>query len=168
LNAYECDGERAYADIPAKPGCGAYIVTIDRHPGVTPFMVKCGHCGQMAESKRYNIQSYLNPTHEWYRPETLDGIEPVYFDHLSRGGLILRAIPGKPDCWTVPVRAGPCKVALIDTPLNRAKLLAERMALDEAEVEVMSRQVQRRKKQKPHFEPPTEIQMYGTTYRRVS
>ena len=165
LNAYECDGERAYAEVPAKPGCGAFIVTIDRHPGVTPFIVKCGHCGQMAHSKAYRVQAYLNPTHEWYRPETLDGIDECYFDHLSRGGLILRAIPGKPDRWTIPQRAGPCEPP---EELLHARMEAIRNAMDDAKTAVMSRQVMRREKRKPRIEPPAEIQMYGETYRRVS
>jgi len=63
-NAYECDS------------CRAYIVTIDRHPGVTPFGVKCGHCGALeGRSKGYRVSQHLEPTHEWYRPETLVGID---------------------------------------------------------------------------------------------
>ena len=165
LNAYECDGEMAYADLPAKPGCGAFIVTIDRHPGVTPFMIKCGHCGQRAHSKGYKVQPYLNPTHEWYRPDTLEGVDPAYFDHLSRGGLILRAIPGKPDRWSIPVRAGPCD---LPESLLLAKMEADRKIMDDAKSVIISRQVARRAKQKPRIEPPDEIQMYGATYRRVT
>lgn len=164
LNAYECDGERGYSNVPAKQGCGSFIVTIDRHPGVTPFMVRCGNCGQMAHSKGYRVQDYLNPTHEWYRPETLDGIDERSFDHLANGGLILRAIPGKPDRWTIPVRAGPC-----DPPMSmmRAKMDAERQALDNTKAEHISRQVARRSRRKGQMDPPAEIQMYGATYRIV-
>ncbi len=89
-NAYVCEK------------CGSYIITIDRHPGVTPFMVRCGACDSMAQSKMYRVQDYLNPTHEWYRPDTLDGINSASFDHIENGGLILRAIPGKPDTWNSP------------------------------------------------------------------
>lgn len=81
-NAYECDE------------CGSYIVTVDREPGVTPFMVSCGNCGAMAKSKFYRVQAYLEPTHEWYRPETLDGLDPWESEHVENGGLLLRLIGG--------------------------------------------------------------------------
>lgn len=62
--------------------------------GVTPFMVKCENCGGMASSKFYRVQDYLEPTHEWYRPASLAGVDQRYYDHLERGGLILRPIDG--------------------------------------------------------------------------
>lgn len=94
-NAYECDESRH-----GGPGCGAWIVTIDVHPGVTPFILKCEACGGMAHSKMYRVAPSLIPTHEWYRPDKLDGVDPIYFDHLSKGGLILRPIAdGK---WKLP------------------------------------------------------------------
>lgn len=100
-NAYECDGTpEIKGHSPAKPGCGAFIVTIDIHPGVTPFMLDCGRCGGWAHSKFYRVADWLEPTHEWYRPDTLEGINPAYLEHLSKGGLILRPI-GK-DEWSVP------------------------------------------------------------------
>lgn len=79
-NAYECEE------------CGSYIVTVDREPGVTPFMVSCGNCGAFAKSKFYRVQSYLEPTHEWYRPETLDDLKDWERQHVENGGLLLRAI----------------------------------------------------------------------------
>lgn len=81
-NAYECDE------------CGSYIVTVDREPGVTPFMVSCGNCGSMAKSKFYRVQAYLEPTHEWYRPDTLKGLEHWALHHVESGGLLLRQIGG--------------------------------------------------------------------------
>ena len=85
-NAYECDE------------CHAYIVTIDRHPGVTPFMTACGKCAGLAKSKFYRVADWLEPTHEWYRPETLADIPadagPGTYEHLGNGGLILRPING--------------------------------------------------------------------------
>lgn len=86
-NAYEC--ERCYA----------YIVTVDREPGVTPFLTKCGNCGAMAQSKMYRVAECLAATHEWYRPDTVEGLGAHTIDHLRKGGLILRAIPGNPDEW---------------------------------------------------------------------
>lgn len=88
-NAYECDE------------CHAWIVTIDRDPGVTPFGIGCGNCGGgMAYSKFYRVAAWLTPSHEWYRPETLDGIDPVYHEHLRKGGIILRPIPGTSGRWS--------------------------------------------------------------------
>lgn len=92
LNAYECDGESGFGRGPDKPGCGAFIVTVDREPGVTPFMVKCGVCGQMAHSKFYRVQQTLAPTHEWYRPDSLSGLAPGELEHVEKGGLLLRPI----------------------------------------------------------------------------
>lgn len=79
-NAYECEE------------CGSYIVTVDREPGVTPFMVPCGNCGAFAKSKFYRVQPYLEPTHEWYRPETLDDLKDWERQHVEKGGLLLRPI----------------------------------------------------------------------------
>ena len=81
-NAYECDG------------CGSYIVTVDREPGVTPFMVSCGNCGEFAKSKFYRVQAYLEPTHEWYRPESLAFLQDWERHHVENGGLLLRQIGG--------------------------------------------------------------------------
>lgn len=88
LNAYECDGE----SFKGTKGCGSYIVTIDRHPGVTPFMLKCGNCGGFAHSKMYRVQPDLTPTHEWYRPEKASDVPLLARDHVAKGGLVLRAI----------------------------------------------------------------------------
>lgn len=98
-NAYECDG------LSGRDGCGGYIVTVDVCPGVTPFMLKCGRCGAYAHSKMYRVADYLIPTHEWYRPESLGGVDPVYYDHLSNGGLILRPISGGCGNWLPPIEA---------------------------------------------------------------
>jgi hypothetical protein len=87
-NAYECDGEGALNASKAKSGCGAFIVTLDRDAGVTPFMLKCGRCGAYAHSKFYRVAEWLKPTHEWYRPDSLDGIDAAYHEHLSKGGLM--------------------------------------------------------------------------------
>lgn len=81
-NAYECEK------------CGSYIVTVDREPGVTPFMVSCGNCGAFAKSKFYRVQAYLEPTHEWYRPDSLNGLERWALHHVENGGLLLRQIGG--------------------------------------------------------------------------
>lgn len=88
-NAYVCDH---MAD--GSNGCGSFIVTVDREPGVTPALLKCPQCGNFAGSKFYRIADWLEPTHEWYRPETLDGLTDGERDHVERGGLLLRQIGG--------------------------------------------------------------------------
>lgn len=99
-NAYVCDGSNGNFRGPGRTGCGAYIVTIDREPGVTPFIVRCGNCGGETHSKFYRVQEDLEPTHEWYRPETAEGLSEHTVEHIRKGGLILRPIPGKPDKWS--------------------------------------------------------------------
>ena len=142
-NAYECES------------CGSYIVTIDRDPGVTPFMVKCENCGAMAKSKFYRVREYLDPTHEWYRPDSLAGIDTRYYDHLERGGLILRAIDGK----------GWCRPEELKRAFGDAEKMERKFKL--AEAAILSRQ-QRRHKARKNPEPPEEITMYGHRYRRVN
>lgn len=159
-NAYECDGE-GHSDfalkigVQPKPGCGAFIVTIDVAPGVTPFMLKCGRCGGYAHSKMYRVQDWLEPTHEWYRPDTLDGIDPAYFDHLSRGGLILRPVEGRPDEWQLPPVKGEVSEArraemihAMEEHLARAEAAAKEMRK-----EPMSRQQRRHQARKPANRP---------------
>lgn len=105
-NAYQCD-QLPRDGFNKAGGCGAFIVTIDRDYGVTPFLVKCGRCGEYARSKIYRVADWLVPSHEWYRPETLEGIDPGHFDHLQNGGLLLRPLPdsrgwmieGQPSTW---------------------------------------------------------------------
>ena len=155
-NAYECES------------CGSYIVTIDRDPGVTPFMVKCENCGAMAKSKFYRVQEYLSPTHEWYRPDSLAGIGTGYYDHLERGGLILRAIDGKGWCRPEELKERPKSPSEEMAELKRAFEDAEKMErkFKLAEAAILSRQQRRHKARKNH-EPPSEITMYGARYRRV-
>lgn len=162
-NAYVCDGEGGTMGLPRKAGCGAYIVTIDRAPGVTPFGIECGSCGQFAHSKMYRVKPELEPTHEWYRPDDLQGIDPRYYDHLSRGGLILRAIPGKPDQWQSPE---PSDQAAYELSERAAAMAKQSHAMRDALIErqIKSRQVRRAEARKSP-EPPQEITMYGRLYR---
>lgn len=149
-NAYECEA------------CASYIVTIDRHPGVTPFMIKCERCGQMAKSKFYRVQEWLEPTHEWYRPDDLEGIDPAYFDHLGRGGLVLRPIDGKG--WQSVFEM---KRDIDPYAENRAlNEMMERPRKADVAGEIVTRQ-QRRHKSRKHREAPEEIQMYGHRYRLI-
>lgn len=96
-NAYVCDATSAFS----KGGCGAYIVTVDLEPGVTPFGTKCGNCGEIGTSKGYHVQPDLEPTHEWYRPDSLEGLTDWQLDHVCKGGLLMRPVEGGSGEWRV-------------------------------------------------------------------
>jgi hypothetical protein len=156
-NAYEC------------PDCGAYMVSIDRHPGVTPFMTKCGNCSGFAQSKMYRVSDRLTPTHEWYRPERLEDIPPGSEDHISRGGLVLREIDGERG-WTAndQIKRG------IDMKREHTALQAMMAKVERAEgviskidfPNVMTRQQIRHAARKDR-NPPEEITMFGHRYQRI-
>jgi hypothetical protein len=154
-NAYECED------------CGSYIITVDRHPGVTPYMTKCGACGGIARSKFYRVQAWLEPTHEWYRPDNLAEIPQGSHEHISRGGLILRAMPGREDRWL----AIDFKQGKVDHTADRDRIEAMKAMMDDAAksgvVEIKTRQQRRWEERKGHREAPAEITMYGHRYRRV-
>lgn len=97
------DGVRGFANNGKKNhyrcrDCHFQIVTIDREPGVTPFLIKCDNCGGEAQSSGYrNVPAFIAVTHEWYRPDTFDGLSGAVIDHIKNGGLIKRPIaPGDP------------------------------------------------------------------------
>lgn len=93
VNVYQCEREPKHA-----------IITIDREPGVTPFTVQCPHCEALGtpgdgfyrhpamRSKLYRVPQDLRPTHEFYRPDSLDDVNPNVSDHVLKGGLLLREI----------------------------------------------------------------------------
>lgn len=85
VNFYRC--ERDFAHM---------TVTIDREPGVTPFMIRCPHCEEknFAQSAGYRVATTLEPTHEWYRPDSFGELrdQPWALDHVKMGGLLLRKI----------------------------------------------------------------------------
>jgi hypothetical protein len=91
-NAYVCED------------CGSSIITVDRGPGFTPFLISCGNCKGMAQSKMYRVVDWLEPTHEWHRPESVDGLNAASIEHVRKGGLILRPIPGSAGGWVRPVK----------------------------------------------------------------
>lgn len=100
LNAYTCVGrikvgskfDPARGGFERVPGCGLRVVTIDREPGVTPFMTMCPACGAETQSGFYRVPADLQPSHEWYRPDTFDGLLPHAIEHVLKGGLFLREI----------------------------------------------------------------------------
>jgi hypothetical protein len=163
LNAYECDGEKSFREgVPDKDGCGHYIVTIDREPGVTPFIVRCGNCGMSARSKGYKVASYLTPTHEWYRPDCLRELTEWELEHVKKGGLLLRPIDDAK--WLAPGQhqqdqlLAAMKKAMADEQYDMRK---------EAAAKTLSRQAVRHEKRK-HKTVPETVTMYGRTYRLIS
>lgn len=92
-NLYVCIGESMGVGSDSASGCGQAMWTIDREPGVTPFLTKCRHCGGYAQSKAYRVPQDTVADFEWYRPETFAAdMGPSTRDHILRGGLILRKI----------------------------------------------------------------------------
>jgi hypothetical protein len=73
---------------------GHETVTIDANEGVTPFMTRCRDlaCTEMAESGFYRVDQTRRPTHEWLKPDKLDGLSDETIEHIRKGGLILRPI----------------------------------------------------------------------------
>lgn len=86
---------------------GHQTVTVDRQPGVTPFLISCPACKKTgitteAHSAMYKCDQSLKPTHEFYRPTPAELEEmsktmstDEYLDelqHLDKGGLSFREI----------------------------------------------------------------------------
>jgi len=80
--------------------CGLVTVTVDKHPGVTPFVLSCRMegCRGITQSMMYPpAMTFDVPLWEWYRPsadenKTLDSYTK---DHVRNGGLLLRKIGDK-------------------------------------------------------------------------
>jgi hypothetical protein len=110
-NAYYCEE------------CRGYIVTIDRDEGVTPMFLACrvkgdpadasNDCKGTSRSMMYPPEPWpekdgfgkaipTEPTWEWYAPDSderkrLRRHDPGTFDHVDRGGLLLRPVsPSSP------------------------------------------------------------------------
>lgn len=152
-NAYEC------------PDCSAHIVTIDRHPGVTPFMTKCGICGGFAQSKMYRVADWLEPTHEWYRPESLEEVPLGSADHIANGGLILRSIGGAGWQTGEPVKSTfdwRREKEALESLMNERAAFRSEFPL----AEPLTRQ-QIRHAERKNRDAPTEITMYGHRYQRI-
>jgi hypothetical protein len=108
-NAYYCED------------CHGYVVTIDRHEGVTPMFLACrvkgeptdpgNDCTGTSRSMMYPAPPWpekdgfghpipTEPTWEWYSPDAaerkrLRRKDPsILTDHVDRGGLLLRRIAG--------------------------------------------------------------------------
>lgn len=77
--------------------CGDHIVTRDATEGVTPFVISCKnlYCtGKMCSSlyRVFDPDNKLRPSHEWYKPILNGAMTPAVYDHVRRGGLMLRMI----------------------------------------------------------------------------
>lgn len=76
--------------------CRGSITTIDRDKGVTPFMLECRatpECGGNMYSHGYRgIAEKEKPTHEWYMPSDLSGLDEWTREHVENGGLLIRGI----------------------------------------------------------------------------
>lgn len=75
--------------------CGGNIITIDRDCGTTPFLIACRMdtgCGGKMESSLYRNDQDYSPTHEWFKPESLNGLKDGEKEHCKMGGLLLREI----------------------------------------------------------------------------
>lgn len=87
VNCYKCDH------------CKNVTKTIDVDNGVTPMLIGCDNCGQMAKSTFYtDIVPGQPPTKEWYRP-TLEKVMKMHrrgytnlMDHVLNGGLDIRPV----------------------------------------------------------------------------
>lgn len=82
LNIYTCDI------------CRGHIVTRDVDDGVTPYSTACyatpGCDGWMKSSMYRVFDQSMRESHQWHRPESLDGLSPGARTHFERGGLFLR------------------------------------------------------------------------------
>ncbi len=90
INIYTCDV------------CNMPIVTRDVDEGVTPMFLSCkvtrGCPGKMV-SAMYRVPQGLLPDYEWYKPTSLDGLEPSTREHVERGGLLLRPVGATRGPW---------------------------------------------------------------------
>lgn len=91
--------------------CRGYVVTIDVDKGVTPMFLACrvkgdpsdpdNDCKGMSRSMMYPAEPWpekdgygnpipTEPTWEWFKPATLDGLSEGVREHVEKGGLDLR------------------------------------------------------------------------------
>ena len=77
--------------------CSMGIFTVDREKGVTPMFLACRatpDCNGMMVSSGYPHDDWFSLTpvkYEWYKPD-LDDIQGDEYEHVIRGGLLLRRL----------------------------------------------------------------------------
>lgn len=115
--------------------CAGHTVTIDREPGVTPFMLRCRatkDCGGSAFSQFYSVPQDLTPSYEWRKPTKTE-----YFqqdketrEHVDKGGLLVYPLDlSKEDRPAKRVVATPLKQQRLARKLNRQQLIRAAKAL---------------------------------------
>lgn len=76
--------------------CRGHIVTRDADEGVTPFMLACRAtpgCQGLMHSSMYRVfDGTMAASHEWYKPDVAQVMEPGTRRHVEKGGLVLRPI----------------------------------------------------------------------------
>ena len=83
--------------------CRKVTITVDIDEGVTPMLIPCIHCEQMANSFMYQVPAcmrydfsngikILPADIEWYRPEKneLLKLSSHEKEHVNKGGLLMR------------------------------------------------------------------------------
>lgn len=86
------DGRGRGIDVYRCDKCGGETCTKYVDFGVTPFVMKCSHCGGNAVH-RETVAGVLNKTvHEWVRPpyEYYKRMSKGLREHIEQGGLVLR------------------------------------------------------------------------------
>lgn len=79
---------------------GHVTVTINKDDGTTPMMLMCRqkakdgkhNCTEFAQSAWYRCSQDLTPEYEWYKPDSLAGLNREEKEHVTMGGLLLRKI----------------------------------------------------------------------------
>jgi hypothetical protein len=51
-------------------------------------------CHGFMTSSFYRCDQGRYAEFEWYRPETIEGLDPATQEHVMKGGLLLRPLPG--------------------------------------------------------------------------
>lgn len=95
--------------------CYLCFVTVDVDDGVTPMFLSCRHCSGRMQSAMYaSVNTWPRKLHNrpadgvWYKPKRMERRRmkrefPAMFQHVSKGGLILRPPKkGDPDPPKVP------------------------------------------------------------------
>ena len=74
--------------------CKDVMVTLHRDVGFAPSGIACRDkkCLGRMRSLANEVSQIIEPTHEWYKPDMLEGLDDETKAHVQRGGLLLREI----------------------------------------------------------------------------
>jgi hypothetical protein len=78
--------------------CYKVTLTVHVNDGVTPMFINCPSCKNICTSFGYRLppplmasfNGKLLPTHEWYKPESMQGLTEGEKQHIEQGGVLLR------------------------------------------------------------------------------